>query len=100
MGRPIYHNNVTVVQLTKRGRTVREGEPVSFTIPTVNCTIPEMSEDNGDLGYIARKLIGKKGVRIDELIGMLKEGYRIKRVDVGKVIGETVEETTNYDEYL
>ena len=100
MGRPIYHNNVTVVPLTKRGRTVREGDPVSFTIPTVNCTIPEMSEDKEDLGYIAKKVLGKRGLRVDELIASFSKDYRIKRIDVGKIIGETVEETTNYDEYL
>ena len=85
-GKPIYYNNVTVCEITKRGNTITEKELFSMETPSTSTTIQEFLDNDVDMSFITSRCVGK-GMRTAEKIVYFKQNFRIKRIDVGKILG-------------
>ena len=100
-GKPIYFNNVTVCEVTKRGKTVTEKELFSMETPTTSTTIKEFMDSDADLSFVASRYVGKSGLRTTEKVKLFRENFRVTRIDVGKIIGyQSIDRIINADEYL
>ena len=87
MSKPIYLNNVTIVELQKKGIKMVEKSPISFEFPTTSTNVNEILESDTDLIYLSSRLYNK--MKSEEKVRLFKENYRVKRVDMGRVLGET-----------
>ena len=85
-GKPIYFNNVTVCEIIKRGKTIIEKELFSMETPSTSTTVQEFLDNDVDMSFIASRCIGK-GMITAEKIVHFKQNFRIKRIDVGKILG-------------
>lgn len=99
-GKPIYFSNVTVVSLTKKGKTVTEKPFLSIEMPTTCETAKDFMSNDLDILYIAKRC-AIKGMRSDEKLKYFKENFKVTRIDKGEIVGHQVSgQTINPDEYL
>lgn len=87
MSKPIYYCNVTVVKITKRGKTIVKREPISFTLPMVVTDIEKLDEKTFEMQCIARKIFVKGST--EDTLSDFKKNYIIEKIERIKQVGVT-----------